>query len=241
MSSTKNTRAIILAGGKGTRLYPYTAFIPKPLVPLGNMPILEILLRRLLAHNITDVTLTLGHLALLIKAYFHQHPDLADKLTLRYVEETKPTGTAGSLSQIDNLNDTFLVMNGDLLTDIDYNALLDFHRQQGAEITIATYARQERIDLGVLHVDNHQVTNYVEKPTYDYQVSMGVYVYEPSVLSLIPDDQYLDFPTLVLQMLDQGRKVCAFPWTGFWLDIGRPDDYAQAQELFTSGQLDLGI
>ena len=236
-----NTHAIILAGGKGTRLYPYTAFIPKPLVPLGDKPILEVLLRRLLAADITEVTLTLGHLAPLIRAYCTQIEGVTSKLTLHFVEEEQPTGTAGSLANVPNLTDTFLVMNGDLLTDIDFQALLAFHREQKAEVTIATYARKERIDLGVLQIDNSLVVDYIEKPTYDYQVSMGVNVYEPTVLPLIEPDTYLDFPTLVMKLLAQGRKVSAFAWDGFWLDIGRPDDYAQAQELFTSSKLDLGI
>ena len=235
-------RAVILAGGRGTRLYPYTAFLPKPLVPLGEVPILEVVITQLIQHGITDITLTLGHLAELIKAYFARHKRLAEQVTLRFVEEEAPTGTAGSLASVDGLSTTFLVMNGDLLMDIDFQALLAFHREQGAQLTIATYKRKEKIDLGVLEIgEGSQVTGYIEKPTYDYQVSMGVYVYEPTVLELIEPGVYLDFPTLVLRLLEKGGKVCAYPWEGFWLDIGRPDDYAQAQALFAERPEDFGF
>lgn len=236
-----NIRTVILAGGKGTRLYPFTAFLPKPLVPLGDVPILEIVIRQLIRHGITDITLTLGHLAELVKAYFAQHKRLTEQVTLSFVEEDSPTGTAGSLASVPGLSSTFLVMNGDLLTDIDFRALIAYHREQGAQLTIAAYKRQERIDLGVLETDgNHQVTGYIEKPTYDYQVSMGVYVYEPEVLELIEPGAYLDFPTLVLRLLERGDRVCAYPWEGRWLDIGRPDDYAQAQEMFAQRPQDFG-
>lgn len=238
----RQPRAVILAGGKGTRLYPYTAFIPKPLVPLGDVPILEVMMCQLIRQGITDFTLTLGHLAELTRAYFLQHKRLAQQATIRFVEEETPTGTAGSLANVPDLTSTFLVMNGDLLTDLDFQALLDFHRQQQAQITIATYQREVKIDLGVLQIDDSQaVTGYLEKPTYDYQVSMGAYVYEPSALAYIQPGQYLDFPTLVLRMLEAGQKVCAFPWDGYWLDIGRPDDYARAQKLFAERPQDFGF
>jgi NDP-sugar pyrophosphorylase family protein len=233
-ASQKNgIRAVILAGGKGTRLYPYTAILPKPLVPLGDIPILEVVIRQLIQHGITDITFTLGHLAELIKAYFTQHKTLAEQVRFSFVEEESPTGTAGSLASVPDLSSTFLVMNGDLLTDIDYRALVAYHEEQQAQLTIATYRRQEKIDLGVLQTNgDNQVTGYIEKPVYDYQVSMGVYVYEPTVLKYIEPGSYLDFPTLVMKLLEKGANVCAFPWEGHWLDIGRPDDYAEAQALF---------
>ena len=226
-------RAVILAGGKGTRLAPFTASFPKPLVPLGDTPILEILIRRLLQYGVTDITLTLGHLAELIKAYFHHRRCLADQITLRYVEEEEPTGTAGSLALVPGLNDTFLGMNGDLLTNLDLNALVQFHREQKAVLTIGVHERDVKIDLGVLEFDaSHLVTRYLEKPRTTYNVSMGIYVYEPRVLRYIEAGRYLDFPELVLRLLENGERVCAFPSDCLWLDIGRPDDYARAQQLF---------
>jgi len=187
--------------------------------------------------GITDITLTLGHLAELIKAYFHHRKRLVDQITLRYVDEEQPTGTAGSLSLVPGLEKTFLVMNGDLLTDLDFHALVAFHKQEQAALTIATHAREIKIDLGVLEFDgNHQITAYREKPTTNYNVSMGIYVYEPEVLRHIEPGRYLDFPDLVLRLLKLGKRVCAYPADCMWLDIGRPDDYAKAQAFFSEKQ-----
>ena len=227
-------RAVILAGGKGTRLRPFTVTFPKPLVPIGDMPILEILLRQLHKSGVRDVTLTLGHLAELIRAYLSQHVSgpLAE-LNLSYVDEKEPTGTAGSLALVPGLEETFLVANGDLLTNLDFSELVRFHKENGAELTIASHVTRVKIDLGVLELDETgNLVNYIEKPEKTYAVSMGVYVYEPSVLGLIQPGQYLDFPTLVLRLLEQRRRIAVYRFDGMWLDIGRPDDYARAQELY---------
>ncbi len=226
-------RAVVLAGGKGTRLMPFTVSFPKPLVPLGDTPVIEILILRLIQYGITDITLTLGHLAELIKAYFDHRKRLIERITLRYVEEEEPTGTAGSLASVSGLDDTFLVINGDLLTNLDLNALVQFHREQKAMLTIATHTRHVKVDFGILKFDsNHQITCYLEKPETIHHVSMGIYVYEPGVLKYIEAGHYLDFPELVLRLLAKGERVCAYPSDCIWLDIGRPDDYSNAQELF---------
>ncbi len=228
-------RAVILAGGKGTRLLPFTVNFPKPLVPLGDTPVVEVLIRRLIRYGITDITLSLGHLAELLKAYFYHREQLVKQLTLRYVEEEEPGGTAGSLALVPGLEDTFLVMNGDLLTNLDFHALVQFHRARNALLTIATHTRLVKIDLGVLECDaDHQITRYLEKPETTYRVSMGIYAYEPAVMKYIEPGCYLDFPDLVLRLLDAGERVCAYPTDCLWLDIGRPDDYARAQELFAT-------
>ena len=235
--SAAGLRAIILAGGKGVRLRPFTVNFPKPLMPLGDVPILEVLIKRLVAFGITDITLTLGHLAELIKAYFHTHNRLTTQVRLRYVEEDEPTGTAGSLASVPDLEDTFLVMNGDLLTDLDFDVLVSFHRREGAALTIATHRRRVKVDFGVLEADEkNQVIGYKEKPELSYDVSMGIYVYEPSVLKFIAPGRYLDFPDLVLKLIAAGEKVCAMPSDCLWLDIGRPDDYARAQEIYAEGK-----
>ena len=235
--SAAGIRAVILAGGKGVRLRPFTVNFPKPLMPLGDRPILEVLIRRLVTFGITDITLTLGHLAELIKAYFHTHNRLTTQFRLRYVEEEEPTGTAGSLASVPDLNNTFLVMNGDLLTDLDFDALVSFHRRHGAALTIAAHRRQIKIDLGVLECgDDYRLIGYNEKPELNYDVSMGIYVYEPSVLKFISPGTYLDFPDLVLKLIAAGEKVCAMPCECLWLDIGRPDDYARAQEIYAGGE-----
>jgi NDP-mannose synthase len=226
-------RAVMLAGGRGVRLRPFTAAFPKPLVPLGDRPIIEVLIQRLISFGITDITLTLGYLAELIKAYFQHRPQITAQVRLRYVDEEEPTGTAGSLSSVQGLDQTFLVMNGDLLTDLDFDELVSFHHRHGAALTIAAHRRQVKIDLGVLECgDDYRVVGYNEKPEYSYDVSMGIYVYEPSVLKFIVPGTYLDFPNLVLKLIAAGEKVCAMPCDCLWLDIGRPDDYARAQEIY---------
>jgi len=230
-------RAVILAGGKGTRLHPFSVSFPKPLMPLGDKPVLEVLIRRLIRFGVRDVCLTLGHLGELVRAYFDQRRRLLERINMRYVQEETPTGTAGSLASVEGLDETFLVMNGDLLTDLDFDALVAFHQAQGAILTVATHSRTVKIDLGVLDFDaGHRITGYQEKPVSTYHVSMGIYVYEPRVLAHIEEGKYLDFPNLVLRLMDCGERVCAFPTDCLWLDIGRPDDYAKAQELFAEKQ-----
>lgn len=235
-------RVVILAGGKGTRLRPFTASFPKPLVPIGDMPILEILLRQLAKQGFERVTLTIGHLAELIRAYVGNHKTLLDKLAIDFVDEEMPTGTAGSLAQVPELNETFLVMNGDVLTDLDYTKLVEAHRRSGAAVTIAGHAKKVKIDLGILRADeNGFLTDYIEKPEQSYDVSMGVYVYEPRVLDLVEPGKYLDFPDLVKKLIARGEKVHVYRNDAFWLDIGRPDDYAQAQEIFERDSSRFGI
>ena len=225
-------RVVILAGGRGTRLRPFTASFPKPLVPLGDTPVVEVLIKRLLRYGICDVTLTLGHLAHLVQAYFYHRKQLLTGLNLSYVIEAEPTGTAGSLALVEGLDDTFLVMNGDILTDLNFRDLVNFHRENEAVLTIATQRRNVKIDLGVLEFDAAaRITNYIEKPERSYDVSMGVYVYEPSVLRYITVGEYLDFPDLVLRLLANQQRVCAYVTDCLWLDIGRPDDYALAQQM----------
>ncbi|MBI1878351.1 MAG: NTP transferase domain-containing protein [Chloroflexi bacterium] len=224
-------KAIILAGGKGTRLAPYTTVLPKPLMPIGDVPILEVVLRQLAYHNFTDITLAVGYLAELIMAYCGNGAKY--NLKLDYSREETPLGTAGPIGLVSGLNETFLVMNGDLLTTINYTEMLRHHKQHGAIATVATYRRDVKIDLGVLETNGHNtVTNYVEKPTYHYTVSTGVYIFEPAVLRYIPQGQRLDLPELILHLLGTNEPVSSYLHTGYWLDIGRHDDYQQAMETF---------
>lgn len=224
-------KAIVLAGGKGTRLAPYTKILPKPLMPIGDMPILEILLRQMKRAGIDEVILTVGHLSGLMKAFFQDGKDLG--VSIRYSYEEKPLGTAGPLSLIDGLQDTFLVANGDVLTTLPLGNLVETHRQSGAIATIATHARKVHVDLGVIQFDGDRtVTGYIEKPTFEFQVSMGIYVFEPKVLDYIEYNAYLDFPDLVLRMIAAGEHVIGYPFHGYWQDLGRPDDYEQAVQDF---------
>jgi NDP-mannose synthase len=224
-------KAVILAGGKGTRLAPYSVVFPKPLMPLGDVPILEVVIRQLQHYGFGQVTMAVGHLAELIMAYFEQGSRFGVSIT--YSREEQPLGTAGPLTLIPGLSETFLVMNGDVLTTLDYGALYRHHCQSGAAATIAMHERSVQIDLGVIESDEtDRIVDYIEKPTYHYRVSMGVYVFEPRVLSYIPQNERMDFPDLVLRLLQAGELVMGYPYDGYWLDIGRVDDYAQAVEEF---------
>jgi NDP-sugar pyrophosphorylase family protein len=224
-------KAVVLAGGKGTRLAPYTRILPKPLMPIGDMPILEVLLRQMKRAGIDEVVLTVGHLAHLVRTFFMDGEQWGMRISYSY--EECPLGTAGPLSLIDGLGSTFLVTNGDVLTTLDLQDLLAFHRSQGGIATIAVHRRQVKIDLGVVQWNgNHTLSGYIEKPTYDYTVSMGIYVFEPRVLQYIPHNQYLDFPDLVLKMIAAGETVSGYAFDGYWMDLGRPDDYEQAAEDF---------
>ena len=226
-------KAIVLAGGKGARLAPYTKILPKPLMPIGDMPILEVLLRQMKRAGIDEVVITVGHLAGLLRAFFQDGSDLG--LRISYSFEDAPLGTAGPLSLVSGLDQTFLVSNGDVLTTLDIKDLLRFHAEQNAAATIAVHCRKVDIDFGVVHCDgNFRIVGYSEKPAIDYMVSMGVYVFEPRVLSYIPHCQYLDLPDLVKKMITAGEKVVGFPYTGYWQDLGRPDDYEHATHDFDS-------
>ena len=224
-------KAVVLAGGKGTRLVPYTHILPKPLMPIGDMPILEVLLRQMKRAGIEDVVLTVGHLAHLLRTFFMDGQEWG--INISYSYEKEPLGTAGPLSLIEGLGSSFLVTNGDVLTDLDLRQLFDFHKSQGGIATIAVHPRQVKIDLGVVQWSaNNSIIGYIEKPTYDYTVSMGIYVFEPRVMEYIPHNQYLDFPDLVLKLIAAGEKVSGYAFDGYWMDLGRPDDYAQAAEDF---------
>jgi len=225
-------KAVVLAGGKGARLAPYTRILPKPLMPIGDMPILEILLRQMQRAGINEVILTAGYLGELLRAFFQNGERLG--LQIEYSFEEKPLGTAGPLSLVANrLEDTFLVTNGDVLTTLDLGELIDAHRRSGAIATIASHSRQVKVDLGVLQFNgSDELKGYIEKPTYDFCVSMGLYVFEPRVLEYIPHNQYLDFPDLVLKLIEDNQRVIGHQFTGYWQDLGRPDDYEQAIQDF---------
>ncbi len=220
-------KAVILAGGRGTRLIPYTTILPKPLMPIGDRPILDIVIQQLRHHGFTDITLAVGYLAELLMAYFGKGERLGVKIT--YSREEKPLGTAGPLSLIPDLTDRFLLMNGDVLTALDYSDMLIHHQAGGSIATVAIYPRDVKIDLGVVEYDDQcRLTNYTEKPTHHYRVSMGVYVFEPGVLDFIHPNERLDLPDLMKRLMAAGETVNCYPYDGYWLDIGRPDDYQQA-------------
>lgn len=223
-------RAVILAGGKGTRLAPYTTVLPKPLMPIGDMPILEVVLHQLAHHGFKNVTLAVGHLAELLMAYCGDGEKFG--LTIDYSREEEPLGTAGPISLVPNLNETFLVMNGDLLSTLDYSAMWKHHKERGAVATLASYRRDVKIDLGVVESEEGWVKDYIEKPTYHYAVSTGIYIFEPAILNYIERGKRLDLPELVLRLLKENQKVNVYNFDGYWLDIGRHDDYESAMQEF---------
>ena len=229
-------RAVILAGGKGQRLRPYTTVLPKPLMPIGDMPILEVVLRQLARSGVTHVTMAVGHLGELLQAFFGDGKRLG--LKIDYSLEARPLGTVGPLTLIPSLRHErdFLVMNGDVLTTLDYVRLIERHREVGSAVTIATYRRQVKIDFGVIESDpvSNWLTGYVEKPSFDYRVSMGIYCFDARVLELLEPDVYCDFPDIVKRLLATGERVASYPFEGYWLDMGRPDDYATAIDEFES-------
>jgi NDP-mannose synthase len=225
------TRAVILAGGKGSRLGPYTTVLPKPLLPVGDRAILDIVVRQLADFGFTEVTLAVGYLAHLVRAVMGDGSKHGVSIT--YHEEEQPLGTVGALGTIDRRDEPCLVMNGDVLTALNYADLLDIHRQQGNLLTIASHRRVVHTDYGVLHVEDtdgatRQVTGFEEKPEIPYVVSMGVYVLEPSAFEFIEPGEYLDLPDLVLRLLDASQQVGSYLYDGYWLDIGRHEDYERA-------------
>jgi NDP-sugar pyrophosphorylase family protein len=227
-------QALILAGGKGTRLKPYTTVIPKPLMPVGEMPILEIVLRQLKNAGFDRVIIAIGYLGEMFRAFFQDGARLG--LSIDYSLEEKPLGTAGPIAlNLDKLDQDVLIMNGDLLTTLNYRSLFEFHKSARAAATIGTYKRDVKIDFGVVEIAEGKLTGYIEKPVYHYDVSMGVNIL--NVLSarkfLIPG-QHLDLPDLMTLLREDGQSVHCYQEPCYWLDIGRVDDYQTANDIFES-------
>lgn len=220
----------MLAGGKGTRLAPYTTILPKPLLPIGDIPVAEILVRQLVNAGVDHVTMAVGHLAALLQAYFGDGGRFG--LQIDYSHEQEPCGTAGPLALVGGLDDTFLVVNGDLLTTLDFAAMVDFHAGSGASATVGVYRQELQIHLGVLETADDDVTGYTEKPSHTYDASVGAYVMEPAVLEFIPSNRSFDLPDLIRELIAARRSVKAFRFDGDWIDIGRMQEYQHASELF---------
>jgi NDP-sugar pyrophosphorylase family protein len=226
--------AVIMAGGKGVRLRPYTTALPKPLVPIGDShTILEIVLLQLAGQGFTSATLAINHLGRLIRAFAGDGSRWG--LEIDYVEEDVPLSTVGPLFSLkDRLPEHFLVMNGDVLTDLNYRDLLHSHVLSGAPVTVATAQRTTKIEFGVLDVRDEKIMGFTEKPSYTYRVSMGVYGMSRETIEPYPDGLAFGFDQLVLDLLDQHRPPATYDFGGYWLDIGRPDDYDEANRCFAS-------
>jgi lipopolysaccharide/colanic/teichoic acid biosynthesis glycosyltransferase/dTDP-glucose pyrophosphorylase len=229
----EHVQVVILAGGRGTRLAPYTSILPKPLMPVGDRSILETIIDQLSEQGVRSVNLCVGYLSHLIRTVFdHRPPDGVD---ISYVQEQDPLGTAAPLRLIEGLEDTFIVMNGDVLTTLDFEDLLRHHRENDNVVTIATHDRRIKIDYGMLHLDSDdRVREYEEKPEIVSPVSMGIYVMEPEALDYLPSEGYFDFPNLVEVLLEADERVGAYRYGGLWFDIGRHSDYEKAVAAWTA-------
>ncbi len=225
--------AIILAGGKGTRLRPFTVSLPKPLVPVGDYPIVEIVVRQLARAGFERITLSTGHLAELIEAYCGTGERWGVRID--YAREDAPLSTAGALRLVEGWTENALVMNGDVLTTLDFRALLEAHVTRGVAATVATTMRESRVDFGVMDIgENGYLAGWTEKPTYQLAVSMGVYVLAPKCREFIAEGEALGMPDLLMRLTGAGERVYCHRSDAFWLDIGRVDDYEQAQVEFES-------
>jgi NDP-sugar pyrophosphorylase family protein len=220
-------RAVILAGGYGLRLRPYTTVLPKPLVPVGDRPVIEHIVRRLAAAGVVRVDVCVSHLGELIQAYFSQASALPRGLEIAWHWEDKPLGTAGALRKIPDLDETFIVVNGDILTTVDFQAIVEHHVSLGAALTIATQERGVPLDLGVIECENGEIVAYREKPTLRFDASLGIYVYDPRALRHLPDGP-AQFPDLVQSLLRAGERVVAYASTARTFDIGTVEQHAAA-------------
>lgn len=228
-------KAVILAGGKGRRLRPYTTVLPKPLMPIGERPILEIIIEQLKMSGCREITMAVGHLAGLIQAYFGDGDKYGMKI--EYSLEHEPLGTAGPIGILDRPDENFVVMNGDILTDLDYRDFYERHRSSDAIATMAVFHRHVDITLGVVEMDEGgTITDYTEKPRYDYLVSTGIYCFSPRVMDFIRPNEHCDLPDLVLQLIGKGEKVQGYRFDGYWLDIGRQEDYETAILEYSKGR-----
>ena len=233
---TTVSKAVVLAGGRGTRLAPYTSILPKPLMPVGDRSILELVVDQLEISGITDITFCVGYLSHLIRAVFDHRDN--EGVEIGYVHEHDALGTAGPLRLVEGLDDTFIAMNGDVLTNLDYTELVRYHQRNGNALTIATHDRRIKIDYGVLHLQElgmnghrqHRITEFQEKPEIVSTVSMGIYVMEPSVIDFVPEGRPFDLPDLVHALLEAGEPIGAYKYDGLWFDIGRKEDYERAVE-----------
>jgi NDP-mannose synthase len=229
--------AVIMAGGRGTRLAPYTAVLPKPLMPLADRPILDVLLRQLVRDGVAAITISVSPLSGLIESWVRHHGDYG--VPIDFVYEDTPLGTAGALRNVRTPSSTFLALNGDVLTDLDFRSLPLRHSETGAIATVATKRRSVDVEYGVVHTgDDGRVERLEEKPRLQFTVSMGIYAMEPAIVELIAPGERIDFPDLLLRAMEAGNVVSTLEYEGYWRDIGNRDDYAAAVEEFEAAPQD---
>lgn len=230
-------KALLLAGGKGTRLRPYTAVLPKPLMPIGEFPILDIVIRQLKAAGITDIVISVGYLSQLIESYFGDGERWG--VGISYSREETPLGTAGPISLLENIEEPFLVMNGDILTDLHFASFCNTHKASNSLATVAMYKKKIKVELGTLKCNRDMhIIDYIEKPTLEYDVSTGIYMFSPRIKDYLVYNQRLDLPDLIRKLIDNGESVCGYPLEGLWFDLGRKEDYEEINERY-SGDIEL--
>jgi NDP-sugar pyrophosphorylase family protein len=226
-------KAVIMAGGRGSRLAPYTTVLPKPLMPLTDRPVIDVVLRQLVRAGVEGVLISVGHLGSLIESWVRTEADYGVPISFLYEDE--PLGTAGALRNIGAQDGTFLALNGDILTTLSFEELTDFHTSSGATATMAVKERTVDVDYGVVHTDEGgSVVALEEKPKLPYTVSMGVYAFEPAIAEHIQPGERVDFPDLLLRAIAAGERVAAYRFDGYWRDIGNRDDYEAAIADFGS-------
>ncbi|WP_067624153.1 sugar phosphate nucleotidyltransferase [Alicyclobacillus acidiphilus] len=223
--------AIIVTGGKGLRMAPFTKVLPKGLLPIDDRPILEIIVQQLKNYGYKTIHMACGYLASLIQAYFQDGKEFG--VNIDYFVEPKPLGTAGPIKKVRLQSDQpVLVINCDILTTLNFREMMDFHKAGSSLLTIASQKKSVAIEFGVLQTNGPRVDQFVEKPTQSASVSMGIYIMDPAIVDFIPDDTYYDMSDLIVQLLTLGQEIRHFENESFWLDIGRPDDFAKAGEMF---------
>ena len=228
MTTIENSiTAVVLAGGKGTRLMPETDETPKPLMPVGGQPVVKILLKQMRRTGVSTIHMAVNHLAEKIEAALGDGSKLGLKIS--YSPEEKPLSTVGPLKLIKNLPEHFIVANADVITDLSFEKLFKQHLESKSDLTIASYQRHSQADYGVLSVEESgHVVGFNEKPVFNFVVSMGIYVFSKTILDFVPADTAYGFDTLMFELLDKGAAINSYPFDGYWLDIGRHDDYARA-------------
>jgi dTDP-glucose pyrophosphorylase len=230
-------QAVIMAGGSGTRMRPLTEDLPKPMLPVGDRPLMEVIIEQLRQAGIGRVNVTTHYLPEKITDYFGNGENFG--VELNYVSEDRPLGTAGSLGLIDWPKETLLVINGDILTKVNFRAMLNYHREHRADITVGVRKYELQVPYGVVECEDQRVCHLREKPSLSFFVNAGIYMLEPRVIQYIPNDQHYDMTDLIERLIQKGRSVVSFPIVEYWLDIGEPSDYARAQEDVKNGGIDI--
>lgn len=226
--------AVVMAGGYGTRLSPLTEELPKPMLPVGDRPLLELIIEQLRQAGIRRVNLATHYEGEIIARHFGDGQDFG--VEIRYVKEDQPLGTAGALGLLDAADYPLLVINGDILTRVDFRAILDFHREHQADMTVAVRQYELHVPYGVVETDGVAIIGISEKPVVRHFINAGIYLLNPEVCRYIPEGEPYDMPDLISRLVADGRRVVSFPIHEYWLDIGQLDDYEQAQESITNGE-----